>query len=191
MEAKNLRPLRSELPAVSSDISNTIRGFKDDSLLMLVLDGVLGLEPSNFSRQLNLKPAIHDNHRVIVGVSNDLWFRGMEIREEKEKRQNTKEMKAHLEAMVLRTKPETNKWLHLTPRTAALDMDAFVRGPAMIRNIHAYMVKELNFAENAEEKSAEFVNRMFQITLETFWTQNERGEEVFEKTDSMLEGLGA
>ena len=41
----------------------------------------------------------------------------------------------------------------------------------MIRKIHASLVKELNLAENAKEKSAEFVNRVCQVTLETFWTQ--------------------
>ena len=46
-------------------------------------------------------------------------------------------------------------------------------------------------AENAEEKSAEFVNRVCQVTLEAFWTQKVRGEEGFDRTDSMLEGLGA
>ena len=61
----------------------------------------------------------------------------------------------------------------------------------MIRNIHAYLVKEMNLAENAEEKSAEFVNRVCQVTMETFWTQNVKGEEGFDRTDSMLEGLGA
>ena len=55
-EMQNLRPLRAELPAVWSDISNAMRGFKDHSLHMLVLDEVLGLELSNFSRQLKLKP---------------------------------------------------------------------------------------------------------------------------------------
>ena len=45
--------------------------------------------------------------------------------------------------------------------------------------------------ENAEEKTAEFVNRMCQITLEIFWTQEVKEEEGFERTDSMLEGLGA
>ena len=49
----------------------------------------------------------------------------------------------------------------------------------------------MNLAENAEEKAAEFVNRMCQITVETFWTQEVKGEEGFERTDSMLEGLGA
>ena len=117
VEARNLRTLWSEVPAVWSDISNAMRGFKDHLVHMLVLDEVLRLdELSNFSRKLKLKPGIDDDYRVIVGMSYDLWFRGMEIDEEGEKRQNAKETKAHLEAMVLRTKPEANKWLHLTPR---------------------------------------------------------------------------
>ena len=41
------------------------------------------------------------------------------------------------------------------------------------------------------KNSAKFVNRICQITLEAFWTQNARGEEGFDRTDSMLEGLGA
>ena len=61
----------------------------------------------------------------------------------------------------------------------------------MIRTIHAYLVKEVNLAENAEEKAAEFVNKVCQVTLQTFWTQKVKGEEGFERTDSMLEGLGA
>ena len=42
IEMQNLRPLRAELPAVWSDISNALRGFKDHALHMLVLDEVLG-----------------------------------------------------------------------------------------------------------------------------------------------------
>ena len=60
IEMENLRPLKAELPAVWSDISNAMRGFKDHALHMLVLDEVLGLELSNFSRQLKLKPGIDD-----------------------------------------------------------------------------------------------------------------------------------
>ena len=157
---------------------------------MLVLDEVLGLELCNFSRQLKLRTGIGDDHRVIVAMSNDLWFRGMKIKQG-ERIKNSKETRAHLEAMVLRTKPEANKWLHLTPRIAALGMDAFERGPMMIKKIHAYLVKEVNLAENAEEKAAEFVNRVCQVTLEAFWTQNVKGEEGFDRTDIMLEGLGA
>ena len=68
IEMENLRPLRAELPVACSDISNAMRGFKDHSLHILVLDEVLGLEKSNFSRQLKLKPGIDDDHRVIVAM---------------------------------------------------------------------------------------------------------------------------
>ena len=40
-------------------------------------------------------------------------------------KKKSKETRAHLEAMVLRTQPEANQWLHLTPRWAALGADAF------------------------------------------------------------------
>ena len=76
---ENLRPLRAELPAVWIDISNAMRGFKNHSLHMLVFDEVPGLELSNISRKLKLKPGIDDDHRVIVAMSNNLWFGGMEI----------------------------------------------------------------------------------------------------------------
>ena len=191
IEMENMRPLKAELPAVWSDISNAMRGFKDHALHMLVLDEVLGLELSNFSRQLKLKPGIDDEHRVIAAMSNDLWFRAMEVTGENTRRKNSLETRAHLEAMVLRTKPEANQWLHLNPRVAALGADAFEQGPVMITKIHAYLLKEVNLAENAGEKTAEFVNRMCQVTLETFWTQEVKGQEGFEWTDSMLEGLGA
>ena len=96
---------------------------------MLVLDEVLGLELSNFSRQLKLKPGIDDDHRVIAAMSNDLWFRAMEVAGEDTRRKNSLETRAHLEAMILRTKPEANQWLHLYPRVAALGADAFEQGP--------------------------------------------------------------
>ena len=188
---ENLRPLRAELPAVWSDISNAMRVFKDHSLHIIELDDVLGLELSNFSQLLKVRPGIDDDHRVIVAMSKDFWFRGIEIKEEGERRKNSKETRAHLEAMVLRTKPEDNKRLNLTPRIAALGSDAFERGPVMIKKIHAYLVKMVNLAENAEDKSAEFVSRVYQVTMEAFWTQNVKGEEGFDRTDSMLEGLGA
>ena len=175
IEMENLRPLKVELPAVWSDISNAMRGFKDHAPHMLVLDEVLGLELSNFSRQLKLKPGVDDDHRVIAAMSNDLWFRAMEVAGEDTRRKNSLETRAHLEAMVLRTKPEANQWLHLNPRVAALGADAFEQGPVMIRKIHAYLLKEVNLAENAGEKTAKFVNRMCQITLETFWTQEVKG----------------
>ena len=80
-------------------------------------------------------------------MSNDLWFSGKKFEEEEDKRQNAKEMNAHLEAMVLRTKREAKKRLHLIPRVATLGMEAFERDPRMIAKIHAYLVGELNLAQ--------------------------------------------
>ena len=137
-----------------------MRGFKNHSLHILMLDEVLWLKLSNFSRQLKLKPGIDNDHRVVVTMSTDFWFRGIQVKEEGERRKKSRETRVHWEAMVLRTKPEANQWLHLTPRVAALGADAFERGTMIIRKIHAYLVKEVNLAENAEEKSAEFVNRV-------------------------------
>ena len=191
IEMENLMPHMAELPAVWSEISFAMRGFKDHSLHMLVLDEMLGLELSNFSRELKLKPGIEDDHRVIMAMSNDLWFRGLEIKEEGERSKNSKETRAHLEAMVLRKKPEANKWLHLTPRIAAMGADAFAQCSVMIRKIDADLVKKINLAEKAEEKLAEFVNKVCQVTLEAFWTQYVKGEEGFDRTESMLEGQGA
>ena len=93
VEARSLRQLGTELRAVWSDISIAMRRFKGQSLYMLVLDEVLGLKLSNLSRLLILKPGIYDDHQVIVGMSIDLWFKGMEIKEEGEKGKSPKKRK--------------------------------------------------------------------------------------------------
>ena len=41
----------------------------------------------------------------------------------------------------------------------------------MITKSHAYLVNELNLAEDAEEKSAEFKERIRQTTFEAFWNR--------------------
>ena len=94
VEARNLRPLWSELSAVWSDISTTMRGFEDHSPHKLVLDEVSGLILSNISRQLKLKPGIDDDHRVIVAMSNDLWLirHGDQVRRRKEAERRRKEI---------------------------------------------------------------------------------------------------
>ena len=61
----------------------------------------------------------------------------------------------------------------------------------MIAKILAYLVRETNLVESEREKSTEFVDRMCQITLEVLWTEHLREEEGCERTDSILEGLGA
>ena len=87
-----------------SDISNAMRGLKANSLYLIVLDEVLGLELSKFSREVKMKPEINDDHKVIVDMSNDLWFRNDEINEETFTRRNVKQTVAQLEAFTLRKK---------------------------------------------------------------------------------------
>ena len=66
---------------------------------------------------------------------------------------NAEQTEAQLEALTLRTKPEANKWLHLTPWAAALVADAFQRGPPMIAKIHQYLPESLDQAERRGDKS--------------------------------------
>ena len=109
---------------------------------------------------------------------------------ENKRRKNSLETRAHLEAMVLRTKPEANQWLHLNPRVAALGADAFEQGPVMFTKIHAYLLKEVNLAEGAEEKTAEFVNRMCQTALETCTGMCQNAGGVGSRMDRVLLGGG-
>ena len=101
IEMENQKPLKAKLPAANMPEGEiAMRQFKNYSPHMLVLDEVLGLELSNFSRKLKLKPGTDDDHRIIVAMSNDLRFRGMEVKEEGERRKNSKETRAHLEAII-------------------------------------------------------------------------------------------
>ena len=79
VEATILKLLRSELPAIWSDISNAVKRLKDHLLQMLLLDKVLGMELSKFSRQLKMKPGIDDDYQVVVEMPNDLRLRGMKV----------------------------------------------------------------------------------------------------------------
>ena len=69
--SRKMRPLWSELPAVWSVISKVMMGLKDHSFHVLVLDEVLGLDLSGFSKQLKVKQEIDDDHQVIVEMSNE------------------------------------------------------------------------------------------------------------------------
>ena len=131
----NYYPPRSELPAVWADISNALQGLKDCSTTRLVLDEVLRLELSNFSRLLKLIPGVQQ-------LANDLWFRQMDHAENEQGRTVRKNMTSaeeDLMALALRTKPHTNSWLYLSPRLCALREDAFEHAPAVMKEIHAYL----------------------------------------------------
>ena len=60
------------IPAPNREMEarNAMGGLRDHSLYVLVLDEVLGLELSNFSRQLKMKLGIDDDDQVIVEISH-------------------------------------------------------------------------------------------------------------------------
>ena len=59
-------------------------------------------------------------------------------------RRNALSTEEDLEAMALRTKPQTIPWLYLSPRLCAFGQDAFDSAPAVVREIHQYLKKVLN-----------------------------------------------
>ena len=121
-------PLRSELPAIISDTSNAIQGFKDHSTRRIVLDKVLGLDLSNFGRLLKMRPGVGDEHRLLQRSADNLWFRKTDyLRNERGDlvRRNALSTEEELKAMALRTKPHTNPWLYLSPRLCAVGQDIF------------------------------------------------------------------
>ena len=65
----------------------------------------------------------------------------------------------------------------LDSSNSSIGHERFRAGPPLIAKIHTYLVRDLNMAESGGERSAEFVDRICQITLETFWTEIALGEE--------------
>ena len=140
---------RSELPAIWSDISSAIQGFKDCSRTRLLLDEVLRLELSNFARLLKLRPGV-DDHLLVQQVANYPWFRQMDYARNEQGRtvrRNITSAEEDLMALALRTKPHTNAWLFLSPRVCTLGENAYEHAPAVTKEIHAYLKNLFNERE--------------------------------------------
>ena len=82
---------------------------------------------------------IYYDHRVMLNISNES--------EERKPTKVKRREKRSFGNLGSGTKPEVIKWLHLTPRVAALEKDAFEQSPPMIAKIDVYISKELNLAE--------------------------------------------
>ena len=79
LEPTNLRLRKSELAAAWADVSHALRGFYELEDILIVLDEVLLLEISNFSRQLKFSPTIRDDHPIINHLTASLRFRCMNV----------------------------------------------------------------------------------------------------------------
>ena len=150
-------PYRSELPAIWSDISNAIQGFKDLSTTRIVLDEGLGLELSKLGQLLKLRPGLGDEHQLVQQLANRLWFRQTDyVRDERGNlvRRNSLSTEEDLKAMALRTKPHTNLWLYLPPRLCASGQDAFHHAPAVVREIVSCIYQQL-LPKGIEERDSQ------------------------------------
>ena len=193
MDPNNYYPSRSELPAISADISNAIQGFKDCSTTRLVLDEVLGLELSNFAKLLKLRPGVDDDHFLVQQVADDLWFRQTNHAENEQGRTVRKNMTSaeeDLMALALRTKPYTNAWLYLSTRLCTLGEDAFEHASAVIKEIHAYLKNLFNERELAGGMMLQLMQDVNTMSLDKFQADILDTGAQYERSDAVLGGMG-
>ena len=189
VDPNNYYPPHSELPATWADVSNAIQGFKDCSTTRLVLDEVLGLELSNFTRLLKLRPGVDDDHLLVQQAANDLWFRQMYYAENEQGRTVRKNMtsaEGDLMTLALRTKPHTNSWLYLSPGLCTLGEDAFEHAPVVIKEIHACLFNERELAGGMMLQLMQDMNTM---SLDKFQADFLATRAQYEQSVSILGGM--
>ena len=193
VEPNNYYPPRSELPAIWSDISNAIQGFKDCSTTRLVLDEVLGLELSNFARLLKLSPGLDDDHLLVQKVANDLWFRQMDYARNEQGRTVRRNMtlaEEDIMALALRTKPHTNVWLCLSPGECTLGEDAFEHATAVVTEIHAYLKNVFDENKLAGGMMLQLMQDVNTMSLDKFQADILATRAQYERSDAILGGMG-
>ena len=105
--------------------------------------------------------------------------------EEKPMRRKAKETKAHLEAMVLRTKPEANKRLHLTPRIAALGIDGFERSLTMIPAVPQVPdVPQVMRSSSEQEQRSNILDRLGEVPVRRTIHQRQKFGSVNQTTEA-------
>ena len=193
VDPNNYYPPHSELPPIWADISNAIQGFKNCSKTRLMLDEVLELELSNFARVLKLRPGLDDDHLLVQQVTNDLWFRQMDYAENEQGRTVRKNMTSaeeDLMALALRTKPNTNSWLYLSPRFCTLGEDALENALAVIKEIHAYLKNLLNERELVGGMMLQLMQDVNTMSKDKFQADILATRAQYERSDAILGGMG-
>ena len=157
------------------------------------MDEILGLELSNFSRLLRLRPGVDDDHLLVQQVANDLWFRQMDYARKDQGRtvrRNMTSVEEDLMALALRTKPHTNAWFCLSPRTCTLGEDAFEHATAVTKEIHTYLKNLFNERELAGGLMLKLMQDVNTMSLGKFQTNILATKAQYERSDSILGGMG-
>ena len=185
LEPSNLRLRKSELAAAWADISHALRGFYGLADILIVLDEVLLLEISNFTRQLKFSPVIGDDHPAINQLTTSLWFRSMEVtitgstgksRGPSNERRNVAETEKQLESMAYRLTQENDWWPFLTPRLENATNKTREDAPPHVKQVWSFLEKQLELAEGREMTVARFVSAANEVTIGGFWREHAEGE---------------
>ena len=186
LEPSNLRLRKSELAAAWADISHALRGFYGLADILIVLDGVLLLEISNFARQLKFSPVIGDDHPAINQLTASLWFRSMEVkitgstgksRGPSNERKNVADTGKQLESMKYRLTQENGWWPFLTPRLENATNKTREEAPPLVKQVWSFLEKQLELAEGREMTVARFVSAANEVTIGGFWREHAEGEQ--------------
>ena len=158
----------------------------------MVLDEVLGLELSTFTRLLKLRPRVNDDHVLVQQVASNLWFRQLDYKRKRSLsvQRNLTSSEEDLMALVLWTKPNTNAWLYLSSRVLTLKKDAFEHAPAVIKEILVCLENLLNESEQAEGMMLQLMRHVNTISLDKFQADVLATRAHFlGRSDAILEGM--
>ena len=94
-------------------------------------------------------------------------------------------------ALALRTKANTDLWLYLSPRVCTLGEDAFEHAPAVIKEIHEYLLKILlNERELAGGKMLQLMQDVNKMSLDRFQAEVLAPRAQYERSEAILGGMG-
>ena len=93
-------------------------------------------------------------------------------------------------ALALRTKPQSNSWLYLSPRVCTLGVDAFEHTPAVINEIQEYLRNLLNGRELAGGKKLQLMQEVNTMSLDRFQVEFLATRAQYERSDAILGGMG-
>ena len=93
-------------------------------------------------------------------------------------------------ALALRTRPNTNAWLYLSPRLNTLGKDAIEHAPAVIKEIHAYLKNLFNERELAGGMILQLMQDVNTMSLDKFQADILATRAQYEQSDAVLGGMG-
>ena len=198
LEPTNLRLRKSELAEAWADVSLALRGLYELADILIVLDEVLLLEISNFTRQLKFSPTIGDDHPIISHLTASLWFRGMGVtitsctsksKGPSNERKNVAATEKKLESMVYRLTQERGRWPFLTPRLENATDKTRESAPPLVKQFWEFLEEQLEVAESREMTVARFVTAANEVTIGGFWREHAKGELRTRRDHEILEFL--